>query len=110
MHIREQRDHRTGQMLGGLTRGPGELEHIFAQTSRMPVLAGGNADVDKEMLIAASFAILVNHDHGDREAVGAVRRHCCSICCSGASVTVAARTIRMPGDPVVLRPDPGPPA
>jgi hypothetical protein len=33
----------------------------------MPVLAGGNADVDIEMLTAASFAILVNHDDGDRE-------------------------------------------
>jgi hypothetical protein len=33
----------------------------------MPILAGGNADVDIEMLTAASFAILVNHDDGDRE-------------------------------------------
>jgi phosphoserine phosphatase len=58
---------RTGQMLGGLALGPGKPEHIFAQTGRMPVLAGGNADVDIEMLTAASFAILVNHDDGARE-------------------------------------------
>jgi hypothetical protein len=31
------------------------------------VLACGNADVDLEMLTAASFALLVNHDDGDRE-------------------------------------------
>ncbi len=54
-------------MLGGLTHGPGKPEHIFAQTGRMPVLAGGNVDVDIEMLGAPSFAILVNHDDGDRE-------------------------------------------
>jgi hypothetical protein len=32
----------------------------------MLLFAGGNADVDIEMLTAASFALLVNHD-GDRE-------------------------------------------
>jgi hypothetical protein len=58
---------RTAQMLGGLSLGPGKPEHIFAQTGRMPMLAGGNADVDIEMLTAASFAILVNHDDADRE-------------------------------------------
>jgi hypothetical protein len=55
------------QMLGGLTLGPAKLEHIFAQTGRMPVLACGNADVDIEMLTAESFALLVNHDDGGRE-------------------------------------------
>ena len=58
---------RTDQMLGGLTLGPGKPEHIFAQTGRMPVLAGGNADIDIEMLTAASFAIFVRHDDDERE-------------------------------------------
>jgi phosphoserine phosphatase len=58
---------RTSQLLGGLSLGPGKPEHIFAQTGRMPVLACGNADVDIEMLTAASFALLVNHDDADRE-------------------------------------------
>ena len=58
---------RTDHMLGGLSLGPGKPEHIFAQTGRMPLIAGGNADVDIEMLTAASFALLVKHDDGDRE-------------------------------------------
>jgi len=58
---------RTDQMLGGLALGPGKPEHIFAQTGRMPAFAGGNADVDIEMLAVASFAVLVNHDDAGRE-------------------------------------------
>jgi phosphoglycolate phosphatase-like HAD superfamily hydrolase len=53
--------------LGGLDIGPGKPEHIFAQTGRLPVFAGGNADVDIEMLEAARFALLVNHDDEERE-------------------------------------------
>jgi phosphoserine phosphatase len=53
--------------LGGLDVGPGKPEHIFAQTGRLPVLAGGNADVDIEMLEAATFSVLVNHDDEERE-------------------------------------------
>ena len=47
--------------------GPGKPEHIFAQTGRLPVFAGGNADVDIEMLEAAKFGLLINHDDPDRE-------------------------------------------
>jgi len=53
--------------LGTLDVGPGKPEHIFAQTGRLPLFAGGNADVDIEMLRAAKFALLVNHDDADRE-------------------------------------------
>jgi phosphoglycolate phosphatase-like HAD superfamily hydrolase len=53
--------------LGGLDIGPGKPEHIFAQTGRLPVFAGGNADVDIEMLESARFALLLNHDDTDRE-------------------------------------------
>ena len=47
--------------------GTGKPEHIFAQTGRLPAFAGGNADVDIEMLSAARFAVLVNHDDAERE-------------------------------------------
>lgn len=53
--------------LGSLDVGPGKPEHIFASTGRLPVFAGGNADVDIEMLSAAKFAVLVNHDDEARE-------------------------------------------
>src|SRR6478672_9727712 len=58
---------RIERILGGLALGPGKPEHIFARTGRLPVFAGGNADVDIEMLEVAQFAMLVNHDDADRE-------------------------------------------
>jgi phosphoserine phosphatase len=58
---------RAEQILGSLDVGPGKPEHIFAATGRLPVLAGGNAAVDIEMLTAAKFAVLVNHDDSERE-------------------------------------------
>jgi phosphoserine phosphatase len=53
--------------LGSFDIGPGKPEHIFAQTGRLPVFAGGNADVDIEMLSSAKFGLLVNHDDDERE-------------------------------------------
>jgi phosphoserine phosphatase len=58
---------RAEHTLGGLDIGAGKPEHIFARTGRLPAFAGGNADVDIEMLSAATFAVLVNHDDGERE-------------------------------------------
>jgi phosphoserine phosphatase len=58
---------RSEQLLGSLDLRPGKPEHIFAQTGRLPAFAGGNADVDIEMLEAAKFAVLVNHDDEERE-------------------------------------------
>jgi phosphoglycolate phosphatase-like HAD superfamily hydrolase len=58
---------RSDAFLGGLDVGPGKPEHIFAQTGRLPLFAGGNADVDIEMLQSARFALLVNHDDEERE-------------------------------------------
>ena len=58
---------RTHETLGGLVLGAGKPEHIFAQAGRLPAFAGGNADVDIEMLEAAKFAMLVNHDDSERE-------------------------------------------
>ena len=58
---------RGERVLGSLNLGPGKPEHIFAQTGRLPVFAGGNADVDIEMLESARFALLVSHDDEERE-------------------------------------------
>jgi phosphoserine phosphatase len=64
---RDGRIVRAKQALGGLDVGPGKPEHIFAQTGRLPLFAGGNADVDIEMLEAARFSLLVDHDDAARE-------------------------------------------
>ncbi|WP_030756215.1 MULTISPECIES: HAD family hydrolase [unclassified Streptomyces] len=58
---------RSHELLGDLDLGSGKPEHIFAHTGRLPVFAGGNADVDIEMLRSARFALLVNHDDEQRE-------------------------------------------
>ncbi|WEO77166.1 HAD family hydrolase [Cryobacterium sp. SO2] len=58
---------RGEQVLGGLDIGPGKPEHIFAQTGRLPIIAGGNADVDIEMLESARFAVIIQHDDDTRE-------------------------------------------
>ncbi|WP_328792523.1 MULTISPECIES: HAD family hydrolase [unclassified Streptomyces] len=58
---------RSHELLGGLDLGPGKPEHIFAHTGRLPAFAGGNADVDIEMLESAAFALLVRHDDDQRE-------------------------------------------
>jgi len=58
---------RGGEVLGGLALGPGKPEHIFAYAGRLPAFAGGNADVDIEMLESAAFAMLIVHDDEERE-------------------------------------------
>jgi hypothetical protein len=58
---------RGDHALGTVDVGPGKPEHIFAQTGRLPAFAGGNADVDIEMLSAAPFSVIVNHDDEERE-------------------------------------------
>jgi phosphoglycolate phosphatase-like HAD superfamily hydrolase len=47
--------------------GPGKPVHIWARTGRRPLLAGGNADGDVEMLEQARFALIVRHDDAERE-------------------------------------------
>ena len=58
---------RGGEVLGGLALGPGKPEHIFAYAGRLPAFAGGNADVDIEMLESAAFAMLIVHDDEEHE-------------------------------------------
>ena len=47
--------------------GPGKPVHIWTRTGRRPLLAGGNADGDVEMLETARFALLIRHDDAARE-------------------------------------------
>ena len=58
---------RLGTVHGGIAFGPGKVEHIFARTGRFPVFAGGNGDVDIEMLESAKFKLFINHDDDERE-------------------------------------------
>jgi len=64
---KEGKIRRGDELLGGLALGPGKVEHIFAYAGRMPAFAGGNADVDIEMLQCSNFAMLVVHDDAERE-------------------------------------------
>lgn len=58
---------RLDKVLGGIALGPGKVEHIFARTGRLPVFAGGNSDLDIEMLESAKYRLLINHDDNERE-------------------------------------------
>ena len=58
---------RSKIMLGNIALGPGKVEHIYDRTGRMALFAGGNADVDLEMLQSARFRLVVVHDDAERE-------------------------------------------
>jgi phosphoglycolate phosphatase-like HAD superfamily hydrolase len=60
---------RQNTLHGNVALGPGKLEHIYARTGRIAPFAGGNADVDLEMLQAARFRLVVVHDDAEREYV-----------------------------------------
>ena len=47
--------------------GEGKPVHIWARTGRRPLIAGGNADGDIQMLSQARFSLLVHHDDEERE-------------------------------------------
>jgi phosphoserine phosphatase len=50
-----------------LAEGAWKVVHIYERTGHLPAFAAGNADGDVEMLQAASFALLLHHDDGQRE-------------------------------------------
>ena len=50
-----------------LDDGPGKTVHLWDRIGQLPLLAAGNAVGDIEMLTAARYALLVNHDDADRE-------------------------------------------
>jgi len=58
---------RHNKLHGNISLGPGKLEHIIARTGRTALFAGGNGDVDLEMLQAARFGLVVIHDDPERE-------------------------------------------
>ena len=58
---------RSNAMLSNVALGPGKVEHIYDHTGRMALFAGGNADVDLEMLQSARFRLVVVHDDAERE-------------------------------------------
>jgi phosphoglycolate phosphatase-like HAD superfamily hydrolase len=60
---------RQNTLHGNISLGGGKLEHIHARTGRTALFAGGNADVDLEMLQAARFRLVVVHDDEEREYV-----------------------------------------
>lgn len=60
---------RQNALHGNIALGPGKLEHIHARTGRRALFAGGNGDVDLEMLQAARFRLVVVHDDEVREYV-----------------------------------------
>jgi len=60
---------RKNELHGNISLGPGKLEHIHARTGRTALFAGGNGDVDLEMLQQARFRLVVVHDDGEREYV-----------------------------------------
>ena len=60
---------RQDTLHGNISLGPGKLEHIHARTGRTALFAGGNGDVDLEMLQEARFRLVIVHDDEEREYV-----------------------------------------
>ena len=58
---------RTAGVEHPIDDGPGKPVHIWQRTGRRPLLAGGNADGDIQMLSEAKFSLLVHHDDAKRE-------------------------------------------
>ena len=60
---------RKNELHGNISLGPGKLEHIHARTGRTALFAGGNGDVDLEMLQEARFRLVIVHDDEEREYI-----------------------------------------
>lgn len=58
---------RRDALHGNIALGPGKPEHIYARTGRTALFAGGNGDVDLEMLQEARFRLVIVHDDEERE-------------------------------------------
>jgi phosphoserine phosphatase len=58
---------RTAGIEQPIDDGPGKPVHIWTRTGRKPLLAGGNADGDIQMLESARFSLLLHHDDVARE-------------------------------------------
>jgi phosphoserine phosphatase len=58
---------RRNELHGNIALGSGKPEHIYARTGRTALFAGGNGDVDLEMLQEARFRLVIVHDDDERE-------------------------------------------
>jgi phosphoglycolate phosphatase-like HAD superfamily hydrolase len=58
---------RRNALHGNIALGPGKPEHIYARTGRTALFAGGNGNVDLEMLQEARFRLVIVHDDDERE-------------------------------------------
>jgi phosphoserine phosphatase len=58
---------RTNGVEQPIDDGPGKAVHIWTRTGRRPLLAGGNADGDVQMLETARLPLLIHHDDAKRE-------------------------------------------
>jgi phosphoserine phosphatase len=67
LEYRDGHLYRTGGVEQPIDDGPGKPVHIWTRTGRLPLLAGGNADGDVQMLETARFALLIHHDDEARE-------------------------------------------
>jgi phosphoserine phosphatase len=59
--------YRTDGVEQPIDDGPGKVIHVWTRTGRKPVLAGGNADGDVQMLETARLALPIHHDDDERE-------------------------------------------
>ncbi len=59
--------YRTAAIEQPIDDGPGKPMHIWMRAGRKPLLAGGNADGDLQMLEYARFGLLLHHDDAARE-------------------------------------------
>ena len=67
LEYRDGELYRTAGVEQPIDDGPGKPVHIWTRTGRTPLLAGGNADGDADMLSSARFGLLVDHDDAERE-------------------------------------------
>ena len=67
LEYRDGDRYRTAAVEQPIDDGPGKPIHIWTRTGRRPLLAGGNADGDLQMLEIARFGLLLHHDDGGRE-------------------------------------------
>ncbi|MEO7068907.1 MAG: haloacid dehalogenase-like hydrolase [Nostocoides sp.] len=66
IHWQDGQLRRQAQVIP-LDDGPGKPAHLWDRAGRLPLLAGGNAKGDIELLDSAQHALLVRHDDGRRE-------------------------------------------
>ena len=67
LEYRDGAVYRTMGVEQPIDDGPGKPVHIWMRTGHAPLIAGGNADGDAQMLETARLGLLVHHDDAERE-------------------------------------------